>query len=458
MPAMGPAQAEAPFIPAAVIPPQTDPPSWWLAARMPFNQIEGWPRAVYEGDAYRPPFPGMPLFLAQPQAIRTVLLDAAQDFPQGEMLKRMMRPAWGRGLFTAEDRDWRWQRRATAPAFRPAAMAELAPLVSGVADRTVEGWTGSGRTNLIDIPSEMARLTFEVILDTMLSGVEDFDRAAMQSRIKSFIADIGRMRVSYFLAPDAYHASRPDARSAHRQPLLNDIRRMVSRRRGSASRPDLVDLLLQARDPETGQGMDDDLLANNLLGFIVAGHETTALALTWALYLVALHPPTAARIRDEVTKVAGTNAIDATHVDRLVFARQVLSETLRLYPPAFQLTRVSRKRTELAGFPVQAGSRVIIPVYALHRHRGHWANPDAFDPDRFAPSAPQPDRFTYLPFGAGPRICLGAAFAMMEAVTVLASLVRAIDFTVVSPHRVRPVARLALRPAGGLPMSVRRIR
>ena len=458
MAAMGPAQAEAPFIPAAVIPPQKDPPSWLLAARTPFNQIEGWPRAVFEGDAYRPPFPGMPLFLAQPQAIRTVLLDAAQDFPQGELLKRMMRPAWGRGLFTAEDRDWRWQRRATAPAFRPAEMAGLAPLVSGVADKTVEGWTGSGQTNLIDIPSEMTRLTFEVILDTMLSGGEDFDRAAMQSRIKSFIADIGRMRVSYFLAPDAYHASRPDARSAHRQPLLNDIRRMVSRRRGSASRPDLVDLLLQARDPETGQGMDDDLLANNLLGFIVAGHETTALALTWALYLVAMHPPTAARIRDEVTKVAGTNAIDATHVDRLVFTRQVLSETLRLYPPGIQLTRVSRKRTELAGFPVQAGSRVIIPVYALHRHRGHWANPDAFDPDRFAPSAPQPDRFTYLPFGAGPRICLGAAFAMMEAVTVLASLVRAIDFTVVSPHRVRPVARLALRPAGGLPMSVRRIR
>jgi cytochrome P450 len=264
------------------------------------------------------------------------------------------------------------------------------------------------------------------------------------------------MRISYFLAPDAYHASRPDARSAHRQPLLNDIRRMVSRRRSSASRSDLVDLLLKARDPETGQGMDDDLLANNLLGFILAGHETTALALTWALYLVAMHPPTAARIRDEVTEVAGTNAIDATHVDRLVFTRQVLSETLRLYPPAFQVTRVSRKRTELAGFPVQAGSRVIIPVYALHRHRGHWANPDAFDPDRFAPSASQPDRFTYLPFGAGPRICLGAAFAMMEAVTVLASLVRAIDFTVVSPHRVRPVAGLALRPAGGLPMSVRR--
>ena len=165
---------------------------------------------------------------------------------------RSLGRAGGRGFFTAEGRDWGGERRAPAPAFRPAEMAGLAPLVSGVADRTVEGWTGSGRTNLIDIPSEMARLTFEVILDTMLSGGEDFDRAAMQSRIKSFIADIGRMRVSYFLAPDAYHASRPDARSAHRQPLLNDIRRMVSRRRGSASHPDLVDLLLQARDPETG--------------------------------------------------------------------------------------------------------------------------------------------------------------------------------------------------------------
>jgi len=454
MPTPDLAPVEEAFVPNAFIAPAIDPPFWLLAARSPSSQIEGWPRAMFEADAYRPPFPGMPLFIMQPEAIRTVLLDAAEDFPQGDLFKRMMRPAWGNGLLTADDRNWRWQRRAASPAFRPTEIVGLAPLISRVAEAAVERWTETGRADRIDMASEMARLTFDIILDTMLSRGEDFDRAAMRARMQAFFSDIGRMRLSYFLAPDAYHASRPETRSAQRQPLVDAIRLMIARRRGAARRSDLVDLLLHARDPETGLGLDDDLLADNLLGFILAGHETTAIALTWALYLVAAHPRTAARIRDEVAQVAGTDSIGAAHVDRLVFTRQVLSETLRLYPPAFLITRVSRKTTELAGVSVKAGSRINIPVYALHRRRGYWPNPDTFEPDRFSPSAEPPDRYVYLPFGGGPRICLGAVFAMMEAVTVLASLVRSADFTVTPGHRVWPVAKLALRPAGGLPMSV----
>ena len=450
------APSETPFIPKAFIAPPVDPPPWRLAARTLANQIEGWPRAMFETDSYRPPFPGTPLFIMQPEAIRTVLLDSAEDFPQGDLFKRMMRPAWGNGLLTVDERNWRLQRRAAAPAFRPAEIVGLAPLISRIAETAVGRWTEAGPSGRVDMASEMAKLTFDIILDTMLSGGEDFDRTAMQARMQAFFADIGKMRVSYFLAPDAYHASRPEARSAHRQPLVDDIRCMIARRRGAARRSDLVDLLLQARDPETGLGFDDGLLADNLLGFILAGHETTALALTWALYLVAAHPRTAARIRDEVAQVAGTDSIGATHVDRLVFTRQVLSETLRLYPPAFLITRVSRKTTELAGVSVKAGSRINIPVYALHRHRSYWTNPDAFDPDRFAPLAEPPDRYVYLPFGGGPRICLGAAFAMMEAVTVLASFVRAVDFIIPAGHQVCPVAKLALRPANGLPMSILR--
>jgi len=399
MPTPDLAPVEEAFVPNAFIAPAIDPPFWLLAARSPSSQIEGWPRAMFEADAYRPPFPGMPLFIMQPEAIRTVLLDAAEDFPQGDLFKRMMRPAWGNGLLTADDRNWRWQRRAASPAFRPTEIVGLAPLISRVAEAAVERWTETGRADRIDMASEMARLTFDIILDTMLSRGEDFDRAAMRARMQAFFSDIGRMRLSYFLAPDAYHASRPETRSAQRQPLVDAIRLMIARRRGAARRSDLVDLLLHARDPETGLGLDDD-------------------------------------------------------VDRLVFTRQVLSETLRLYPPAFLITRVSRKTTELAGVSVKAGSRINIPVYALHRRRGYWPNPDTFEPDRFSPSAEPPDRYVYLPFGGGPRICLGAVFAMMEAVTVLASLVRSADFTVTPGHRVWPVAKLALRPAGGLPMSV----
>lgn len=212
---------------------------------------------------------------------------------------------------------------------------------------------------------------------------------------------------------------------------------------------------MNAEDPETGRVMDDATLRDNLLGFIVAGHETSAVTLAWALYLVSQHAPTAARLRREIEEVTAGAPIDRDHVERLVFTRQVIQETMRLYPAAHTLTRVSMRETQVAEVKIRAGSRVLIPVYALHRHRLWWRDPDLFDPDRFGPHEPQPDRHVYLPFGAGPRICLGAAFAMTELVVTLATLVRAADFALVSGHCVWPAAELALRPENGLPMLVR---
>lgn len=445
------------FIPPAVTPADKDPPLLLLAARTPGNQIEGWPRAVFEAEIYRPTLPGTPHYIMEPRAIRTVLLDAAEDFPQGALFKRMMRPAWGRGMLTAEGRDWRAQRHAAAGAFRPADIGKLTPLISRAVNAHLDRWRSGAQPVRIEISEAMATITFDIIVDTMLSGAEDFDRARMRSRMQAFFADIGRMRLSYFLAPDAYHASRPEHQSAHRAPLLAEVMQMIRRRRGVAARNDLVDLLFKARDPETGQGLDDELLADNLLGFMLAGHETTALALTWALYLVAAHPATARRIRDEVARVAGQSPIGTDHIEHLVFTRQVISEAMRLYPPAYVITRVARRDTQLAGMAVKAGARIIVPIYALHRHRRHWTNPDAFDPDRFAPGAPPPDRYVYLPFGAGPRICIGAAFAMIEAVTALATMVRGAEFTLESGHKVWPVGGLALRPKGGMPMQVQAV-
>jgi cytochrome P450 len=223
---------------------------------------------------------------------------------------------------------------------------------------------------------------------------------------------------------------------------------MVRRRRGEPKRGDLVDLLMKA-------GLDDELMADNLRGFMVAGHGTTALSLTWALYLVAAHPPTAARIRAEADEVCGEGGVGPEQVQRLTFTRQVISEAMRLYPPAFLLSRVAQKDVELAGHRVKAGGRINIPIYAIQRHRKLWREPDAFDPDRFAPDTAQPDRYSYLPFGAGPRICLGATFAMVEATTVLATLVRAADFELVPGHEVKLMSNVALYAENGMPLRVR---
>ena len=434
------------LVPPAILPPARDLPAPVLGARMWKNQIAGWPKAVFEDDAWRPRFPGAPLWVMQPAAVKAVLTDEAL-FPQGHLFRRVFRPAWGRGMLTAEGEDWRVQRHAAAGAFRPAEMAAFAPTFARIADAALSRWTASDGPT--DVGAEMSSVTFDIMLETMLSGGEGFRGADPLAQVIDLETGLSRLRLSYFVAQDAFHAGRSEPLSPGGQALAADILAMVRRRRGESERGDLVDLLIKA-------GFDDELLADNLRGFIVAGHGTTALALTWALYLVAAHPPTAARIRAEADALACVSGeFGPEQVQRLTFTRQVISEALRLYPPAFAITRVAQKDAELAGHRVKAGRRINIPIYAIHRHRRLWSDPDVFDPDRFAPGAAPVDRYSYLPFGAGPRICLGATFAMIEATTILATLVRAADFDLVAGHEVKLDARIALIPEGGMPLLVR---
>lgn len=442
------------FIPPAPVPWPRAPSLIEQMSKVRSRPVEGWPRALFEDAWWRPPLPGMPIYIVDPAAIREILGPQAARFPHGALWRRMMRPVWGDGLVTSEDAAWRWQRHAAAPAFRPAQMSALARLMSRAAEAALQRWRALGPGARVDMAEETGHITFDVLLDAVLSGGEDFDRQTARERVTRFMDQLGRYRLSYFLAPDRHHEGRVTAPAPVAGDLRRDVEAMIRRRRTAPPRGDLVDLMLQAVDPETGQAMDDAILRDNLLGFIVAGHETSAIALVWSLYLVSAHPQTAARLRAEVAAVAGDAPLAAEHVNGLVFTRQVISEAMRLYPPAFMMTRVCVETTEVAGIPVKAGTRVLIPTYALHRHRKHWRDPDVFDPDRFAPGQPAPDRYLYLPFGAGPRVCLGSAFAMTELAVILATLVRGARFAVAPGHRVWPTGLLALRPEGGLPMTL----
>jgi cytochrome P450 len=423
---------------------------WQVLSRAMRNPIEAWPRALFEGTSWRPPFPGAPIFLTDPAAVRAAMVDHAEDFPHGALWRRVMHPAWGDGLVAVDGADWRWQRRAAAPAFRAAQMAALAPRMRAAAEAALERWRTAAQP--IDIAAETGRIAFDVILDTVLSGGEDFERTGTEARVAGFLGQLELKRLSYLFLPDRAHRGKLNKPAPEAALLRADVDRMIARRRTAPPRGDLVDLLLGAPDPETGRPMDDALLRDNLLGFILAGHETSAVTLGWALWLAASHAPTTRRLRAEVEAVTGGAPIGPEHLEQLVFTRQLVQETLRLYPPGYQLTRVCVRDTEIDGRRIRVGTRILIPVYALHRHRKYWPDPDAFDPDRFAPGAPPPDRHLYLPFGAGPRICLGAAFAMTELVTVLATLIRAACFTPRSTPW--PVAGASIRPGGGLPMQV----
>ena len=238
--------------------------------------------------------------------------------------------------------------------------------------------------------------------------------------------------------------------------LHRDIRRIVESRRSiQSSQPDLLNLLLAARDHETGRTMSDDEIVANLLTFITAGHETTAVALTWALWLLAKDQATQQRVFEEVRAVAGDQMIDATHVEGLSFCRQVVQEAMRLFPPAPGIARISKDAMEIGGIHIPARTRIHIPVFALHRNVGLWDNPNAFDPDRFAADRVKVrSRYAFVPFGGGPRICIGAGFAMIEAAIILATVVRAFCFQPVAGHRPKPVARVTLRPTGGMPLLI----
>ena len=202
--------------------------------------------------------------------------------------------------------------------------------------------------------------------------------------------------------------------------------------------------------------MSDELLIDNLLTFFLAGHETTAKALTWTLYLLGRAPDWQNRILEEVHQVAGDGPVKPEHIDKLVITTQVLKESMRLYPPAPIMSRQATVDTDLAGVPVKSGTQIIIPIYAIQRHRRYWPDPERFDPLRFAPeNEAKISRYHYMPFGAGPRICIGMAFALIEGVAILATLVRAASFTTTPGHEPEPVSRVTLRPAGGMPLTVR---
>jgi len=244
-------------------------------------------------------------------------------------------------------------------------------------------------------------------------------------------------------------------RRASRQ-LRGAVVAIIARRRaegGGAGDP--LGRLLAAKHPDTGAPMPDALVVSNLLTLLEAGHETTAKALTWTLYLLARAPDWQARVYEEVRKIAGDGPIDAACIERLVITQRVIKEAMRLYPPAPVVARQSVTALNIGGWPVPAGSQIIIPIFAIHRHRKLWDDPGRFDPDRFLPAAEAGrPRMQYMPFGGGPRVCIGAAFAMTEATALLATFVRAARFDWDGRHLPEPVSRVTLRPTGGMPLIV----
>jgi cytochrome P450 len=445
-----------------LVPPHVTPPARALnrlafVAKFVRNPLLVIPQAVYEQDLVR--YGGGKALLAwvtAPSFIKTVLLDERDKFQKRAQI-RVLGPLLGKGILTSEGPDWKWQRQTSAPMFRPHELMSFVPTFVRAAEDLVAGWRASPPGSVQPIDRDMTRGTFDVISATLLPSAEQGVSQAIERSTGEF-QKTGAWSQLYALANLPKWLPQPRQRR-NRQAVLAlraAVAAMLRERRASAVvREDLMHSLMHARDPETGQAMNDEQLIDNLLTFYLAGHETTAKALTWTLYLLARAPQWSAALKDEIARVTGGAAVAREHIDRLVLVQQVLKESMRVYPPVPLMTRQAVEDTNLGPHEIKAGTSIVLSIYAIHRHRRRWNDPDAFDPARFAPEKEAAiPRYHYMPFGAGPRICIGMAFAMIEATAMLATMLQHARFAPLDGHEPLPVARVTLLPRGGMPLRV----
>jgi len=431
-----------------VIPPFPEPaaedlPTFQFATTMRKNALSGFPRRAYEEAIVRRPFLGRhSLVINDPDAIRHVLVDSHERYGRTPATLRMLRPLLGDGLFISEGRSWRIQRRTVAPAFTPKSVGVLVPHMLSAADEAIQELEAAARRGPIDMLSNLQRLALEIAGRTMFSLQMRASGPKLRDFITRYGRRLGRPYLLDMLMPAAWPTLHDLARSWFRRAWISYIDEIIAERqqnRRADRPPDLLDLLSTERDPETGNGFSPAQLRDQVTTMILAGHETTAVALFWSVYLLALAPDVQECVADEVTRSGNLEAPDVTC---LTLTRAVIDEAMRLYPPAFVIVRAAREPDVVAGFRVKPGDIAVIAPFVLHRHRRFWSAPNAFDPDRFMPGASPPPKFAYLPFGVGPRVCVGAHFALTEATLVLARLI--CHFRIDLTDSIRPVQPVAV--------------
>ena len=410
-----------------------------------------WPRAAYEEDSHATRFLGRTtLLLNAPEAIRQVLVDNPANYRRSPASIRILRPLIGAGLLLAEGEAWRLQRRTIAPALAPRMLPLLARHVMAVATETVAGLRAqAGAGGPVDLLAAMQAMALAIAGRSMFSLETAGAGPALRAMVREYGLDLARPHLADLIVPIAIPTWR-DLRRRRFQRRWMALMSGLIRDRLAAPPPevprDLFDLLRAARDPETGAGFDAAALRDQTATMILAGHETTAVTLFWALTLLAAVPEAQARVAAEARGVDLAAAVAAGTIPDLPRTGAVVAETLRLYPPAFTLARAAIGADQAGGIAIAPGTLILIAPWVLHRHRRLWRDPDVFDPDRFAPGAPPPPRFAYLPFGAGPRVCVGAQFALMEATLALAAVVGAFEIARADDRPVLPAAVVTTQP------------
>ena len=404
------------------------------------------------------------LLVHEPTAIRRVLLDNAGNYQKDAIQRRVLSSGLGDGLLSAEGEQWRIQRRTFAPVFARKTIMDFAPAMMAAAESLTQRWRSQNDAAggvTVDAAAEMSRVTLEVLERTIFSDGLGRDKEEFRAAMAVYFNTIGKIGPLDVLClpPSVPRLSHLRVRSTLRffQSAIDEIISTRLRRlndEGDDTANDILTLLLRALDPETGEKMTEAEVRSNILTFISAGHETTANTITWALFLLSQSPEWRAHVEAEAEHES--RGPIAGLADRLVKTRAVIDEAVRLYPPISAISRVAVGDDELSGERVKRGTMIVIAPYVLHRHELYWREPNTFDPSRFlGPVKNEIDRYAYIPFGTGIRTCIGSAFALQEATLILATIMKNFDVQLAPGADVWPLLGVTLRPAGGLPLTIK---
>jgi cytochrome P450 len=420
-----------------------------IAKMLRENALLAFPPHAFEDDVVFRRFLGrQQIILNRPRGIHHILVGNPQNYARTRGTIRMLRPLLGNGLLLSDGENWKQQRRTVAPAFAPRTMPLLARHVATAAGVAVARLAASKEAE-VNLLAAMQGLALEIAGTSMFSLAMERHRPAVRELMIRYTAGLGRPTLLDFLLPLAIPSPRDLLRRRVRRRWVKLIARIIAERRDKSSEAapgDLFELLSTARDPESGAPLSAGDLVDQVATLIAAGHETTGVALFWSLYLIASTPAVQERLAVEVASLDLGPATADEVLPRLVYTRAVVQEALRLYPPAYAIVRQARAADSFDGIEVPAGAIVFIAPWVLHRHRRLWVEPDVFDPARFMPGTPAPDRFAYLPFGIGPRVCVGAQFALTEATLVLAKMLQAFAIERADDKPVTPVGIVTTQP------------
>lgn len=416
-------------------------------------------RAAALGDTVRIPLAGMDAILfLQPDSIKQVLVDNFDQFSLTPARKRFQH-LLGKGLLTNDDiPSWLTQRRLLQPAFHRARIAGFIDIMSTEADTLVRQWDDQG-PHTIDAAETMLDVTLRIVCLSLFGADVSEDALHIGHLMDRAVSDKVQSRRRLWRPPLWVPTPANLRFKRFRSHLRGVVQKLIDARRGDAEdRGDLLSLLMNARDADTGERMPDQQVLDETLTFFLGGHETTSIALTWTLYLLAKNPDIQDRLRAEVRQVLAGRAPVADDLPKLTYADAVVKESMRLYPPAWIVSRVALADVTVDRTVVKKGNLAFMSPYVTHRHASLWDEPEVFRPERFdAEAAQKRPKFAYFPFGGGPRQCIGNTFALAEAQTLLAVFVQQYRFDLTEATKPGLLPGVTLRPHGGMPLRIERV-